>query len=264
MLMVLTVSTNHIRKELCHCAIIGIMQIVTRQHFVITTLIHKFPLFFIISSVWGTDRLFIIYAVFIIFCHHLVPLLLCRLVNRRTCKNKCILLNSEQGNKVNSQRSFSCISVDFSGEDQPALFPLPPDSIHSCAAVKLGSEETEEKSIRVSVLPLIFSLLPPFSPHLHHPVAPPFLGLAFSVGPWWPIHPHALHWPGQDIEYPMDSHFLSLPSHLHPSNTSSNPPTPPLCSLLSSNLTSISPSSSSLLLSPPPPSLSLHSVMLAV
>lgn len=49
MLMVLTVSTNHIRKELCHCAVIGIMQIFARQAFVITTLIHKF-LFFIIST----------------------------------------------------------------------------------------------------------------------------------------------------------------------------------------------------------------------
>lgn len=51
-------------------------------------------------------------------------------------------------------------------------FSLPPNSIHSCAAVKLGSEETEEKSIRVSVWPLIFSLLPSFSPHLHHPISP--------------------------------------------------------------------------------------------
>lgn len=74
-------------------------------------------------------------------------LLLCRLVNRRTHahtsgrarekqKNKSALLNNEQANKVNSQRSFSCISVDFSGEDQQALFLS--DSIHSCAAVKLG------------------------------------------------------------------------------------------------------------------------------
>lgn len=54
-------------------------------------------------------------------------------------------------------------------------FSLPPNSIHSCAAVKLGSEETEEKSIRVSVWPLIFSLLPSFSPHLHHPISPSLL-----------------------------------------------------------------------------------------
>lgn len=73
-----------------------------------------------------------------------MSLLLCRLVNRRTQararsqknKNKSALLNNEQANKVNSQRSFSCISVDFSGEDQQALFLS--DSIHSCAAVKLG------------------------------------------------------------------------------------------------------------------------------
>lgn len=51
-------------------------------------------------------------------------------------------------------------------------FSLPPDSIHFCAAVKLGSEETEEKSIHVSVWPLIFSLLPSFSLHLHHPISP--------------------------------------------------------------------------------------------
>lgn len=50
MLVVLTVSTNHIRKELCHCAIIGIMQIVTRQHFVITTLIHGFPFLLLVHS----------------------------------------------------------------------------------------------------------------------------------------------------------------------------------------------------------------------
>lgn len=122
MLMVLTVSTNHIRKELCHCAVIGIMQIFPRQGFVITTLIHKFP-FFIISTLRHELFFFIIYVVFIIFCHRLMLLLLCRLVNRRTWKkNKCILLNNEQENKVNSQRSFSCISVDFSGEAQQALF----------------------------------------------------------------------------------------------------------------------------------------------
>lgn len=51
-------------------------------------------------------------------------------------------------------------------------FSLPPISIYSCTAVKLGSEETEEKSICVSVWPLIFSLLPSFTPHLHHPIAP--------------------------------------------------------------------------------------------
>lgn len=108
-------------------------------------------------------------------------------------------------------------------------FSLPPNSIHSCTAVKLGSAETEEKSICVSVWPLIFSLLPSFSPHLHHPISPSPLVLAFSVGPWWPIHPHALHWPGQDIQYPMDSHSLSLPSRLHPSSSPSKPPTLPLC-----------------------------------
>lgn len=120
------------------------------------------------------DLLFIIYVVFIIFCHHLMLLLLCRLVNR-TWKNKCILLNNEQGNKVNSQRSFSCISVDFSGEDQQALFLSLP--IRSTPAVKLGSKETEEKSICVSVWPLIFSLLSSFSPHLHHPISPSLLFL---------------------------------------------------------------------------------------
>lgn len=102
-------------------------------------------------------------------------LLLCHLVNRGTCKSECILLNNEQGNKVNSQRSFSCISVDFSGEDQQPLFLSLPNSIRFCAAVKLGSGETEEKSIRVPVWPLIFSLLPSFSPHLHHPFPPLFL-----------------------------------------------------------------------------------------
>ncbi len=81
MLMVLTVSTNHIREELCHCAIIGIMQIVTRQYFVITTLIHKFPFLLLVhSQAWAC--FFIIYVVFIIFCHHLMLLLLCWLVNR--------------------------------------------------------------------------------------------------------------------------------------------------------------------------------------
>lgn len=134
-------------------------------------------------------------------------LLLCRLVNRRTWKkNKCILLNNEQENKVNSQRSFSCISVDFSGESQQALFSLPPDSIHSFAAVKLGSEETEQKSIHVSIWPLIFSLTTflfstPSSHHLSF-----FLVPAIPDGPQWPIHPHALHKPGQDVQYPMDSH----------------------------------------------------------
>lgn len=82
--------------------------------------------FSIISPLRGRDRLFIIYVVFIIFCRHLMLPLLRQLVNRRTqgkkTKHKCILLNNEQGNKVNSQRSFSCISVDFSGEDQQALF----------------------------------------------------------------------------------------------------------------------------------------------
>lgn len=115
-------------------------------------------------------------------------------------------------------------------------FSLFPNSIRSCAAVKLGSEETKEKSIRVSVWPLIFSLLPSFSPHLHHPI---FLSLslhAFSDGPWWPIHPHALHWPGQNIQYPMDSHFRSLPSRLHSTNLPSNPPTQ---SSLSFSLTSV-------------------------
>lgn len=87
MLMVLAVSTNHIRKEVCHCAIIGIMQILTRQLFVITTLIHKFH-FFIMSWLWDTDLLFIIYVVFITFCHHLMLPLLFWLVNRRTGKNK--------------------------------------------------------------------------------------------------------------------------------------------------------------------------------
>lgn len=48
--MVLTVSTNHIRKELCHCAVIGIMQIVARQDSVITTLIQKFPFLLLVHS----------------------------------------------------------------------------------------------------------------------------------------------------------------------------------------------------------------------
>lgn len=62
-------------------------------------------------------------------------------------------------------------------------FSLFPNSIHSCAAVKLGSEETKEKSIRVSVWPLIFSLLPSFfSPHLHHPI---FLSLSPSCFLRW-------------------------------------------------------------------------------
>lgn len=39
-----------------------------------------------------------------------------------------------------------------------------------CAAVKLGSEETEEKSICASVRSLVFSLLPSFSPNLQHPI----------------------------------------------------------------------------------------------
>lgn len=56
-------------------------------------------------------------------------------------------------------------------------FSLPPNSIHSCTAVKLGSAETEEKSICVSVWPLIFSLLPSFSLHLRHSISPSLLFL---------------------------------------------------------------------------------------
>lgn len=147
------------------------MQIVTRQHFC-NNHTYSYIFFFIISSFCGVVSLFFIaYVVFILFCQHLMLLSLCQLVNRRTRKKtKCILLNNEQANKVNSQRSFSCISVDFSGEDQQALFLS--NSIHSCAAVKLGSEETEEKSIHASIRPLIFSLLPSFSPNLHHPFSP--------------------------------------------------------------------------------------------
>lgn len=151
------------------------MQIVTRQHFC-NNHTYSYIFFFIIRSFCGVVSLFcrlcgvhsFLSAPYVAF---IVPT--CKQKDKK--KNKCILLNNGQANKVNSQRSFSCISVDFSGEDQQALFLS--NSIHSCAAVKLGSEETEEKSIHASVRPLIFSLLPSFSPNLHHPFSPLFFVL---------------------------------------------------------------------------------------
>lgn len=120
MLMVLTVSTNRIRKGLCHCAVIEIMQILARQNFVITTLIHKFPFYYLF-----TLRHALFYHLRGI--HYFLSLpytafIVSRCKQKDMVKKKGILLNNEQGNKVNSQRSFSCISVDFSGEDQQALF----------------------------------------------------------------------------------------------------------------------------------------------
>lgn len=50
MLMVLKVSTNHIRKEVCHCSVIEIMQILTRQDIVITTFIHIFSFLILVNS----------------------------------------------------------------------------------------------------------------------------------------------------------------------------------------------------------------------
>lgn len=78
MLMVLAVSTNHIRKILCHWEIMGIMQIVTRLHFVIT---HLFGNLYscIKSSDWSPGYFFFFlsfYLRFITVCHHLLLLLL--------------------------------------------------------------------------------------------------------------------------------------------------------------------------------------------
>lgn len=128
-------------------------------------------------------------------------------------------------------------------------FSLPPNSIHSCAAVKLGSEETEEKSIRVAVWPLIFSLLPffsstPPSPHLSPSPSPLFLLSQWVRG-------------GQSILTPSTGQVRTSnipwiqtfsPSPSWPSNS---PPPPHLRSV---NLTSVLQSSPSLF-SPSPPSL---------
>lgn len=191
----------------------------------------------------------IIYVVFIIFCRHLMLLTLCRLVGRRTWKTKCILLNNEQGNKVNSQRSFSCISVDFSGEDQQALFLSLPIRSTPASAVKLGSEETEEKSICVSVWPLIFSLLPSF---LHTSITPFFPPLLFLLSQRVRS--------GQSILTPSTGQVrTSNIPWIHTFSASpaaftqaASPPTLP-----SSNCTSIS-QSSPFLFSPSPPSLSVR------
>lgn len=107
------------------------------------------------------------------------------------------------------------------------------DPLLCCCKVRLWRDEREihtclRLAIDILLTPFFFSTSP--SPHLS-------LSLhAFSDGPWWPIHPHALHWPGQNIQYPMDSHFRSLPSRLHSRNLPSNPPTQ---SSLSFSLTSV-------------------------
>lgn len=194
------------------------------------------------------DWLFVIYVVFIIFRHHLMLLLLCRLVNRRTRRKKKnherILLNNEQGNKVKQSKKLFMHKCWFLWGGSAGTFSLPPNSIHSCAAVKLGSEETEEKSIHVSVWPLIFSLLPSFSPLLHHPIFPSLL--------FWLSK---LVRGGQSILTPsiglVRTSNIPWIHTLPPSQATCTQATPPL-SFLSSVLTSVL-HSSPFLSSPSPP-----------
>lgn len=68
MLMVLTVSTNQIRKELCHWKIIGIMQIVTRRHFYNNYTFHTIHAFSFLtvvhSEAWPSFLSFMWYSLF--------------------------------------------------------------------------------------------------------------------------------------------------------------------------------------------------------
>lgn len=105
--------------------------------------------------------------------------------SQKKTPNKSALLNNEQANKVNSQRSFSCISVDFSGEDQQALFLS--DSIHSCAAVKLGlwGDGGEIHTCRCQAIDILlapFFLSKPPSPH-SSPSPPCFLSWSLVANP---------------------------------------------------------------------------------
>lgn len=79
------------------------------------------------------------------------------------------------------------------------------DPLLCCSKVGLWRDRREIHTclclaIDILLTPFLFSTPP--SPHLSFSLVH-----SFSDGPQWPIHPHALHWPGQEIQYPMDSNF---------------------------------------------------------